>query len=367
MNPKMNTKVQDLDPAYFRVEPKQLGSETVFLVNPKEIDVPWTQDNLIFRSSVWSEDGAPVSLSFKKFFNWGEKPDLIPLPDPSEHCEFYTKIDGTLLAVSKWKGQLIVRTRGTVDASAQPNGSEIPLLMKKYPKAFEFEEETSTATRIFEWTTPTNKIILDYGKEPLLWLIGIITHSDYSYASQTVLNFMAAMLEVLRPERHQFNTLSEMLKEVQTFEDKEGVCVYSGNGQIIHKVKSLKYLMMHRFKEHATPKAVLELFLEQGCPSYQAFREFFIKKFDFECFTWVETVAKEICLSYEELLPQLMEVSDWVQTIKHLTKKETHQASKKYKDSSLMPGAFLCLNNKNLHDVKYIKKMMQEKFKTEEM
>lgn len=391
-----HVKVQDLDPAYFKIQPVELAGETVFLITPNDLDLPWTPDTLIFRSSVWSKDGEPISLSFKKFFNWGEKSDLIPLPDPSDFklpsireyglhllanrdkvdwsrfksitCEFITKIDGSALIVSKWKGHLIVRTRGTIDATTQDNGFEIPILMKKYPEAFEFEDDTPDFTRIFEWTTPTNKIILDYGKEPLLWLIGMVFHEDYTYAQQSILDIEAKMIGVLRPERHQFNTLSEMLKEVQAFEDKEGVCVYSDSGQVIHKVKGLKYLMMHRFKEHASPKAILELFLEQGCPPYDVFKEFFIQRFDFECFGWVEKIAGDICRNFLELKSTLDEVSAWVKTIEHLpTKKEAAMLIQdKYAGSSLMPGAFLCLNKKNLYDVKYVKRMLQERMKIED-
>ena len=364
---QMKIDLSSINREHFRVEQHFIGGEPVYLVNPNELCIPWTEDTVIFRSSVWAEDGTPVSLSFKKFFNWGEQDELFPVPDPSEDCEFYTKVDGSLLAVSKWHGHLVIRTRGTVDATLQPNGNEIPLLMKKYPKAFEFDDDTSDHTRIFEWTTPTNKIILDYGPEPKLCLIGRVDHLDYSYMTQEHLDLYSLEIDVPRPEKHRFGSLSEMLEKVKQFDGVEGVCVYSRNGQCIHKVKGLKYLMMHRFKSNASPKSILELFIEQGYPGRDDFEKFFVDKFDFECFEYVRELADRVCSLFIELKAEIDGACTWVDTIMHLTRKDAAEMIKtRYGGTELQPVAFVRLSGKDAMDAKMIRKMLMTRLKIQE-
>ena len=71
-----------------------LNGEIVYLVIPKHIGVTWNPENSIFRSSVWDVEGNPVSLSFKKFVNWGEKPDQFPVPSSLNGCVVMEKLDG---------------------------------------------------------------------------------------------------------------------------------------------------------------------------------------------------------------------------------------------------------------------------------
>ena len=113
-----------------------IAGEKCFLVCPKDFGVQWNKDNLIFRSSIWNEQGEPVSLSFKKFFNWEEQKELVPFPSSTKNCSLIEKKDGSLLIISKYKNQIIHRTRGTFDASNLENGHEIEFLKQKYPKVF---------------------------------------------------------------------------------------------------------------------------------------------------------------------------------------------------------------------------------------
>ena len=111
-----------------------VGEHPVLLVQPVHIGCPWGLDNDIFRSSVWDLDGNLVSASFKKFFNWDEKPDLDPAPASLQGATLMEKVDGSTLIFSRYKGHTVIRTRGTVDARKQENGHEIDLLCEKYGK-----------------------------------------------------------------------------------------------------------------------------------------------------------------------------------------------------------------------------------------
>ena len=259
------------DPEHFNFKDCIITGDECVLVTPKDMGVEWNEQNKYFRSSIWRKsDMYPVSLGFRKFTNYGEKPEFEPLP-VNDHLEVITKVDGSCLIVSKYKGELIVRTRGTIDASQLENGYEIELLKKKYPTAFNNTFlESEQYTLLFEWTTPSNRIVLQETKEPTLWLIGMIWHKDYSYISQRVLDNLAKELGVERPRTYiKFagEDIELLKKSFEHLNDIEGIVVYTGGGQILKKIKTLRYLELHRvFTGIKTVDHLFEWFVKYGCP-----------------------------------------------------------------------------------------------------
>lgn len=312
----MKTDLSKIDAENFIVKQDMIAGETCTLIFPRHIGCKWTRDTLIFRSSVWNSQGELISAGFKKFFNWGELPDLVTHPESMDDAEAITKIDGSLLSVARYRGELIIRTRGTFSAYGLDNGYEIDILRNKYPKAFEFDSETSDCSRIFEWTTPNNRIVIDYGVEPELWYIGRIRHNDYSYASQMELDSEASVLGTLRPKRYRFGTLIELIEAVKAFDGVEGVCIYYNGGQDIRKVKSLKYLAQHAFKSSASLDSTLDLFVEYKCPCYQEFMERLKENFDYECIQMVAPYVSTICDAYKEVVKIIYGMMSFVEKIR---------------------------------------------------
>lgn len=304
----MKIDLSKIDRENFMVHEHFIGSTPVYLVQPIHIGATWTKDNLIFRSSVWTADGEPVSLSWKKFANWGEKPEVFPTPNSLNDTEAMEKIDGSTLPVSTFMEpdgtrHLVIRTRGTVDATKQENGWEIEFLKQKYPMAFQNPVVTSgIASVIFEWYSPSNKIVLDYGDEPILFLTGIINHRDYSYVSQDVLDIYAKEWGVLRPKRYRFDNIVEMHQAVKAFRGIEGVCLYYNNGQDISKIKGEHYLLCHRMKsEVSSLEKVIDLWFIQGQPSYQEFFAWVSDNIDYEVAVMARGHMSQICDGWKEV------------------------------------------------------------------
>ena len=128
--------ISKIDRDQFYVNEHIWNGELLYLVIPRQIGVKWNRDNLIFRSSVWNYLGEPVSLSYYKFFNYGEKPELSPIPKNLNNSVITTKIDGSTIIISKYKGTFIIRSRGTIDAYTLTTGNEMDILKQKYPKLF---------------------------------------------------------------------------------------------------------------------------------------------------------------------------------------------------------------------------------------
>lgn len=264
---------------------------------PKLEGTAWTEENEIFRSSIWREsDGELVSPGFKKFFNWEQTPLVHPAPlKLHEKIQCVEKMDGSCLVVSKYKKQLITRTRRALTSSLL-NGDELEKVLKvKYPKVFDNELlNNEQYTMLLEWVTPTNQIVLNY-TEPDLYLTGIVCHRNYTYLDQSTLDFYAKTLEVKRPKYYSYKSVEEMLEQINELKGAEGVCVYYGNGQKIRKVKSEWYITMHNFRTEMNLKNIVDLYQEHNMPSYDDFCTLVLNQFEYEGLLKAKPLISQIC------------------------------------------------------------------------
>lgn len=296
--------IQLPDPQHFNFKDCVIARDECVLVTPRDMGVEWTDENKYFRSSIWRKsDMHPVSLGFRKFMNYGEKPDFEPIAEESTFRAIQ-KIDGSCLLVSSHKGELVVRTRGTVDASKLENGFEIELLKQKYPKAFDNEWlECGLYTLLFEWTTPTNRIVLNESTEPTLWLIGMVSHSDYSYIPQHNLDTYAKEMGVERPKSFGIrlsDNIEEFKKNIEPLKDIEGVVIYDEpagdeTNQILKKIKTLRYLELHRvFTGIKSVNHLFDLYVEYGNPPRAEFENLIATNFDWELVTTLKPLTDEL-------------------------------------------------------------------------
>jgi hypothetical protein len=300
-----------------------LDKDLLYLIYPNHIGAQWTNENMVYRSSIWTLDGAPVSLGFKKFFNYNEKPNLVPDPVDLTKCFVKEKIDGSTIIISRYKGIPIIRTRGTFDASGMDNGYEIEYLKQKYPNVFENELlKAETHSILLEWVSPDNKIVLSYGDEPDAYLIGIVKHDDYTYLKQSELIEYGVKFGIQTSNTYHFRTITEMIETVQAFKGKEGVCVYFNKEQDIKKIKGLEYLALHAFKGQVSAKNLIELFLEYGMPDYNTFMSKIEAQFDFECAQMARSYVSKISDAFKDVKKIKEGMERFVIPLKILSRKE---------------------------------------------
>ena len=322
----MKINLNDIDRNQFMVHDHILNGEIVHLVQPQHIGCSWTQENKHLRSSVWDSQGNLVSAGFPKFVNWGEKPEQFPVPSSLDDCSVVEKLDGSLCVVSRFKGQYILRTRGTVDARKLDNGYELDAfqpILDRLIRNFESKGETWDFSLLFEWLSPTNVIVINYGDKPQFRLIGQVNHADYSLGSQKSLDFLADVIGVDRPETFDFGSIKDLLAQVDNWKGREGVCIYSKNGQEIHKVKASKYLFCHRMKsEVSSLENVLDVWLSQGKPSYIDFYNYIVNTFDYEIAEMARENISTICDSYKEVLKIVAYMKEFVAPLKNIPRKD---------------------------------------------
>jgi len=234
--------------------------------------------------------------------------------------------------------------------------------MEKYPVAFDNQLINSEKhTLLFEWVTPTNRIVLDYGSEPQLFLTGIVKHEEYKIASQDKLDGVAVMMNVERARTYDFNSVSDMVDAVRAFKGKEGVCVYFGKDhQQILKLKGTEYLAKHAFLSHCTMKSVLEMFVERGCPTYQEYIDQLTADFDWECVQMAQGLVSKVCNAKQELDKMLAHVEKFVEPLRTIERKEVaRRIQEAYGSTEKTKCAFLHLDNHPIEQ-RMIKKLLEQ-------
>lgn len=349
----MKINFTDYDLTGFDAKNGMFAGIPCYLITPNHIGTKFTQKNKIFRSSVWTRVGQLLSGGLKKFVNLGENPIEFPSPLTTNKCTIIEKVDGSLVCIDYVNDQVSMRTRGTFSYTSLDNFADFDYCLEKYPFIVTWLQTNPQYTLLCEITTPNLRIIVDYGTEPEFWLIGAINKDDYSLMPQHELDELGKYLQLKRPSKFSFSTMAEMLLGVEAWEDKEGVCLYSGNDQEIHKIKAAHYLKCHRFKSEATLENTLELYFSLGRPSYQDFQTKLIETFDYECFEMVRGYASDICDAAKKVKEIIDGIDNFVvETLSKLpTRKD--QALKimaSYGDSSRSGFVFTRLDNKPLTD-----------------
>jgi hypothetical protein len=352
-------------PEDFVTRPVEVAGEMCYLVFPPHIGTKWTKDTLKFRSSVWNSEGELISAGFKKFFNWGEQPDLCYTPfsmTANGGVKLLEKLDGSTLIVSRYKGELIVRTRGTIDASIMENGYELDILKEKYPKAFDNGLlDDNRYSLLYEWVTPENRIVIRY-PEPDIYLIGVIEHLDYSLMPQNALDGWAEEYGLKRPKYYNFNSLKEMHAAVEVFQGVEGLCVYCNYDQDIRKIKGVDYLARHRMKDElGSFERVVDFYFTQGKPSFNDFYKAIEDTVDYE-------TAQECIGDASRIVEGMKEVNKIVDGFKNFIAKFNGELTRKQMAMEIMQAygntnrcayAFKILDGKSLEDKEYKKLLYQ--------
>lgn len=350
-------KIDNLPGEEFAKKEILIGDEKCYLIFPRKgFFGIWTKDNLIFRSSIWNSNLELISASFKKFFNFDENPELNPPINGS--FSVLEKLDGSTLIVSKYKGNLIVRTRGTSDVSFFIDSSdEIDLFKSKYPEAFNPPENMSY---IFEWESIKNQIVLKY-KEPDIKLINIVNHEDYSYRTQNDLDLVAKILGVSRPQRFTVESgIDDLKKYVKSWIGKEGVCIYYNRDQNIKKIKSDDYLLKHSLKSELDEEGCLDLYLKNGRPSYHNFLKKIEEIYDWEISEYLSPHVSRIIDANTEVLRTVEHMKTFLSKMELWSRKaKAEKIIASYGKTNRSGMVFQLIDNPDLTQEQYKKLYMQ--------
>jgi hypothetical protein len=197
-----------------------------------------------------------------------------------------------------------------------------------------------------------------------MWkLIGFIDHTDYSLAQQDMLDAMAKKYDLLRPEIYTFTDVTDMLQIVDKWQDREGVCLYSKNGQTIHKIKAAKYLLLHHLKsELSSLEKIMDVWLDQGMTDYQTFYNYIFTTFDFELAEQIKGTISRIVDGKKEVNKIVDGMNSFVNNRLRSLPSRKEQAQlviSSYGETNRASFLFKLLDGKSLGKEEYKKLMFQ--------
>jgi hypothetical protein len=349
-----------------------ISEDPCWLITPKAHFQNWTEDVARFRSVIIRQaDHHVISQGFRKFMNYGERPSFEPWDDFTSHVNARQKIDGSLLMISKYKGELVIRTRGTTTTETLGTAKEIEFLKQKYPKVFDNDLlNLEEHTYLYEWTTPNNVIVLRESDEPTLHLIGIVRNEHAFYCPDWEVDWIASMLKCERPKGFQFDSIDECYNIVKHWTHAEGVVIYSKCGQILKKIKSDRYNELHRkSSKYNTLKSIIDftMSLPPEKRYADAIFEALVIEADYEIAERARSDIYYVDRRYHQIIADVSKVEALVVVIK-LIRNKTHREKVELILTHTTPGfmqtiAFNCLNNKHERNDEVIRRLMQHEIK----
>lgn len=352
----MQIDIASVDREQFTLKEGVFCGVPAILVTPAMQGTQWTQANKHLRSSIWDLEGNLLSAGFPKFTNAGENPEHFPMPKSLDGATVVNKLDGSL-AIFDWAiDQLSCRTRGTFSYVTLDNAADFTQAIAKYPKIKTLAEHVPEVSWLFEITTPNQRIVIDYGPEIELTLIGGVNKRDYRLLGQDVLDSMARSYGLRRPRYFSFSSLDHLLADVKTWQGLEGCVIYSEAG--LHKAKADAYLRSHRFKEKVSLPNLLDLWEAQMCPDLPTFQAAIERDYDHECRLMADPMVIQICEAADKVKGILKNVCSMVEPLKVLSRRDAALTIQGEVGKPYQAAAFSMLSGKQV-DLKQGRRLME--------
>jgi RNA ligase len=205
----------------------------------------WDEVTMMCRGLVTDTEGNIMARPFKKFFNMEEGKHT-----PTSEFDVYEKMDGSLIIVFWYDGGWVVASRGSFTSEQAIGASKIFF--------DELDHNFSIGiTYLFEFTAPWNRIVIDYGENPNLTLLGAIRTDDGTEATWEQLKMIGdgANCDIVKKYDgiSDYSTLKGMINDNQ-----EGFVIRFSNGDRM-KIKGEEYLRLHKIMTEVSTKSVWEI------------------------------------------------------------------------------------------------------------
>ena len=196
-----------------------------------------------------SKTGELLSRPFHKFFNLGEREDVMEI-DLSKPHVIMEKLDGSMIRPFRVGDTIRWGTKmGVTDVAKQAEE-----FVAKNPQYQEFAEaainDEHRYTPIFEWCSRQQRIVIDYPEDKLV-LLAVRDNFTGKYLTRDTIKTLGYLwgipvvnvLDVTDPVPSQ----EELVTMIRSMSDMEGVVVQFADGHMV-KIKADTYVALHRAK-----------------------------------------------------------------------------------------------------------------------
>lgn len=191
-----------------------------------------------------SKTGQLLSRPFHKFFNLGEREDLVP--DFSRPHVILTKLDGSMVRPIVLESGVRWGTKmGITDVSMQ--AEEFVATRPQY-ESLARALHNEGYTPIFEWCSRKQRIVVDYPEDNLI-LLAVRDNFTGKYADRNSLEQTADIWEVPLVSIIDTSDMStdDLVMFVRSMSGMEGVVIQFDDGHMV-KIKADEYVSLHRAK-----------------------------------------------------------------------------------------------------------------------
>lgn len=239
----------------------------------------WNEWTLMCRGLVLDVDGNIVARPIPKFFNYEEPEVVIPENEP---MEIFQKLDGSLIEIFKWRGHVIVASRGSFTSDVALHAEY--LLKNKHAGFMEKIEEGKTY--IFESITPLGRIVVDYGNKDDLVLLTIMDNDTADESIDYDLGF-----EVVKKLEYPGFSLKQL--QDLDLENEEGFVIQIGKYRV--KVKFVNYIEKHKLVTKVNEKTIWETLKTGG-----SVRDVIVGIPD-ELHRWANSICSQLTMQYNKI------------------------------------------------------------------
>ena len=183
----------------------------------------------------------------KKFFNLFENPFTENIKDDQVGLAF-KKEDGSLISSFIDKGEVFLKSKGSLFSQQVLDAQKWLYDERRKPllECLKWYAENDITINM-EWVSPDNRVVLTYD-EPRLIILNARNNITGEYIDledlvkdQTINQYMV--------DNHPFETINELIEEVQELKDQEGYVVYNSKGaEPVFKIKCPWYVHLHSVK-----------------------------------------------------------------------------------------------------------------------
>ena len=324
----------------------------------------WDRYTLACRGLILDTEGNVIAKPFPKFFNYEEIKDdkyahcegcrrvgMINCAHPeecggwemrsvipNEFFEVYEKMDGSLGIIFHYESEWHMATRGSFTSEQAIKGKE---MLDKLNKTALIPGYTYLVEIIY----PENRIVVDYGDEEKLVVLG--AYNNETGKEVEVDEMVNEGWEVVMKYKTWGEDWETLKKEIS--KDNEGYVIRFSGGMRM-KIKGDEYVRLHRILTNFSTKDIWEL-LKNGEPL-----EPFLDRVPDEFDAWVKEVVKDIQIRFENIVKDYNTIF-W--SIYDDDKKVFAERAKRYPHPSLL---FALYDKKNKSAYDYVWKLLKPKY-----
>ena len=236
----------------------------------------FTSENAPFarecRGITFAPNGTIASRPLHKFFNIGELPEtqIAKLPFGSLK-RVMDKRDGSMVHPVLVNGKIILKTKKAFYSDVAILATNL-LHSEKGKKilAYCIDAVHAKQTPIFEFTSPSARIVLPYDEDELK-LLHIRHNVSGEYAGPEVIKFIGADYGIPTVDEYEVKHVSKdsILNSMEFDQHKEGYVIEFDNGQMV-KGKTQWYLDLHRTIVFVRERDIAEMVVNETVDDYKS-------------------------------------------------------------------------------------------------